>query len=116
MMSSGVPAPTYYVASGNLPGAVTLGTSDGELGTQSTAPYGPGTFTFRIGATNGVGAHAVSPKTTVTITGNPVRPDAPVIGTAKGGDGQASVSFTPGSRHVAAHRLVQGLPTMMERG
>jgi len=91
--ATGVPAPTFYVASGSFPAGVDV-ESDGTPGSQDI-PAGPGTFTFQIGATNGVGPDAIGPETTVTITGDPIQPDAPTIGTATAGDGQASVAFTP---------------------
>ena len=63
--ASGSPAPTYAVASGALPGGLSLNAASGVL---SGTPTATGIFTFTVSASNGVGTAAVSPSTTITIS------------------------------------------------
>jgi hypothetical protein len=54
---------------------------------------GPGTFTFRIKASNGVSPDATSQPATVTVSGDPVTPDPPTILNVTGGNHSATISF-----------------------
>lgn len=58
-------------------------------------------YDFRVSAINAIGTS--SPSSTATATPSPPTvPAAPTIGTATAGNGQASVSFTPGSNGGSA--------------
>lgn len=68
--ASGFPAPTFSLATGVLPGGLTL-SSDGTL---SGTPTQSGASTFLVRATNGVGEDAVSQVHTVAVAPAPVAP------------------------------------------
>jgi len=93
--ATGAPAPTFAVATGTLPAGLTLNATSGVLsGTPTTA--GPSTFT--VSAHNTTAPDAVSASITITVAagsgGTLVAPGAPTIGTATGGDAQATVTWT----------------------
>ena len=90
--ASGEPAPTFSLASGTLPAGTVLVPSNGAV---NGTLRGPGTFTFRIEASNGVSPDATSNPATVTVTGAPVTPDAPTIAGVTAGNGSATIAFTP---------------------
>ena len=85
---TGAPAPTLTVA-GNLPPGLTV-SNDGTI---SGTPTAAGTFLFTVLAKNFVGT-IISDPVTITVRS---APGAPTIGGAIGGDGSASVTFTPGT-------------------
>jgi hypothetical protein len=70
-VASGLPAPSFAVASGSLPDGLSLDPSTGLL---SGTPLAPGSFVFRVKAANGSGADAVSGSITITVTGTPAAP------------------------------------------
>lgn len=85
---SGGTAPyTFGFSSGALPSGMTLA-SDGTL---SGIPTTSGNFTFTVSATD---AQNFTSQQGFTLHVAAVAPGAPVIGTATGGDQQATVSFT----------------------
>ncbi|MGO4252945.1 FG-GAP-like repeat-containing protein [Paenarthrobacter sp. TAF1] len=61
--ASGSFVPQFRVASGALPPGLTLQSTGGLSGVPST----PGTYTFRIAASNGYGPDGVSPQISITI-------------------------------------------------
>ena len=72
----------------------------GETNTGSASPIvvsgltNSDSYTFTVTATNSVGTGAASGPSN-TVVPEPSVPDAPTIGTATGGNAQASVTFTP---------------------
>ncbi|GAA3401468.1 fibronectin type III domain-containing protein [Paenibacillus hodogayensis] len=84
-----------------ITGYKVVSSPDGRTGTGATSPIAVtgltnGTaYTFTVVATNAIGDSAFSePSNSVTPTD---KPDAPVSVTAQPGNGQATVSFTPGA-------------------
>ena len=89
--ATGTPTPLYSVASGTLPGGLSLDPTSGVLsGTPTTA----GTFSFTVQAANGVSPPAVSPTLTVTVASAP--PAAPQItsGASATATALTALSFT----------------------
>jgi hypothetical protein len=66
--ASGLPAPTFALASGALPPGLNL---DGASGVLSGTPTTTGVFTFSVGATNGVSPDTTSPPLTITVAPAP---------------------------------------------
>ncbi|HEY5197419.1 MAG TPA: putative Ig domain-containing protein [Solirubrobacteraceae bacterium] len=66
-VASGNPAPTYSVASGSLPGGLSLDPASGML--SGTLPSSPESATFTVAAGNGSGSPAVSQPITITVAG-----------------------------------------------
>jgi DNA-binding beta-propeller fold protein YncE len=91
-VATGYPAPTYSVGNGSLPSGLALVGSNGYI---VGYPRGPGAFTFRIKASNGVSPEALSNSATITVSGDPVSPDPPTISGVTAGNGRATVAFTP---------------------
>jgi hypothetical protein len=65
-VASGNPAPMFAVASGSLPDGLSLDSHTGDL---SGTPSSPGTATFAVKASNGVGADATTPPITIVTSG-----------------------------------------------
>ncbi|MDA8291261.1 MAG: putative Ig domain-containing protein [Actinomycetota bacterium] len=61
----GTPVPTFFVASGQIPLGLSLNSATGLL---SGVPTTIGTYSFVIGATNGVGTAAISPPLAIAVT------------------------------------------------
>jgi hypothetical protein len=87
-VASGAPAPTFSVTSGALPTGLALNPATGAV---SGTPTAGGTFTGVVTASNALGNATQA----FSIAIAAVVPGAPTIGTAVGGVGQATVSFTP---------------------
>jgi hypothetical protein len=81
-----VPAVSYTIASGSLPGSVTLSTAGHFSGT----PAGGGTYSLTVRASNGI-APAATATYSILVVGSPNQPTAVH---AIGGDGSAIVSWT----------------------
>jgi hypothetical protein len=94
--ASGSPAPTFSVQTGQMPAGLALDPVSGQLsGTLSTA----GSYSFKVQASNGVGAPAATPAITVTVSAsNPSSTDVQMIFTGP------SVTYSPaaGAYTVAA--------------
>jgi uncharacterized repeat protein (TIGR01451 family) len=69
--ASGNPAPTFAVASGELPPGLGLDPTSGVL---AGAPSTPGTYTFTVSAANGIGAPDVTGSLSVVVNPAPVAP------------------------------------------
>ncbi|WP_233840197.1 autotransporter domain-containing protein [Dyella sp. 2HG41-7] len=94
--SGGTSPYTFAIASGALPGGMTL-TSSGVL---SGTPTVTGSFPFSAQATD---AHGFTGSQNYTLTVNAITvPGAPTIGTATAGNAQASVTFTAPSNNGGA--------------
>ena len=109
--ASGAPSPTYYVASGALPDGLSLDPISGIL---SGTPFSSGTFTFTIGATNGVSPDAVTDSLSITVITGGVAPsftaDTPP-GSATTGTAY-SYTFTADGTPTPQFELASGeLPT-----
>lgn len=74
MTASGSLTPQFKVASGALPPGLTL-VSQNPNGLLSGVPSIPGTFSFRISASNGYGPDALTPTITITIKPADIRHD-----------------------------------------
>ncbi|WP_169739988.1 IPT/TIG domain-containing protein [Actinospica robiniae] len=90
--ATGVPAPTFSVASGSLPAGLALNAATGLL---SGTPTAPGAATFTVKADNGGGNAAVGPSTTITVAAS----SGPTI------DQQATAS---GTTTATAHLTTAG--------
>ncbi len=123
-VASGSPTPTYSVSTGALPSGLSL---DGTTGALAGTPTAPGTFTFTVAATNGVGTPAVSGSISVDVQGPPVfTADSPPTSAATGisysytyaASGNPAPSFSvqsgtlpPGLVLSSATGLLSGVPT-----
>jgi hypothetical protein len=90
--ASGTPAPTFSLASGSLPAGTEVVASNGYV---AGTLRGPGVFTFRIKASNGVSPDAISSEATVTVSGAAIAPDAPTVTGVSAGNHAATASFAP---------------------
>jgi hypothetical protein len=88
-VSNGGSAITYYTVTSNIGGFTTYGASSPLVVTGLTNGQA---YTFTVTATNDVGTSTVSTATN-SVTPATV-PDAPTIGTATGGNGQATITFS----------------------
>jgi uncharacterized repeat protein (TIGR01451 family) len=64
-VASGTPAPTYALASGGFPPGLNINSNTGVL---SGTPTTTGAYSFTVSASNGVGAPAVTPTITITVS------------------------------------------------
>jgi hypothetical protein len=92
LTASGGQAPySFALATGALPGGLSLASNGAITGTPTAA----GTFTFTVSGTDSSTAtHASFTSATISLTINATVPGAPVVGTATAGNAQAQVSFT----------------------
>jgi len=107
--ASGSPSPNFSVASGSLPPGLRLARFTGQL---SGVPTAPGTYTFTIGASNGVSPDATSASVSITVTaGSIVAPSLtadspPATGTV--GSAYAGYSFAATGDPVPSFALASG--------
>jgi|GEM_PF-1759547 len=108
--ASGAPAPTFTVASGTLPPGLTLNTTSGAL---SGTPTASGPFTFTVQAANGVGAAAVSPSLTITVSAAVLAAPQITSGSSASTPTQTPLSFavTTTGTPTAALSVSGALPT-----
>ncbi|PZS21663.1 MAG: hypothetical protein DLM54_04115 [Acidimicrobiales bacterium] len=103
--ASGSPAPTFTVASGNLPTGLTLDSATGAL---SGTPSAGGTYTFSITATNAAGSVTSGPLAitvgpglatgpTTTAPGNTISGNTTPGGTAPGNTAPGAGGTSPGT-------------------
>ncbi|WMT72491.1 Ig-like domain repeat protein [Bradyrhizobium sp. Ash2021] len=90
--ASGGQAPYgFALATGSLPGGLSLASSGAITGTPTAA----GNFTFTVtGTDSSTATHASFTSGTISLSINATVPGAPTIGTATAGNAQAQVSFT----------------------
>jgi hypothetical protein len=89
------------ISNGGLPiTSYTVTSSGGQTATGGTSPIivlglvNGTTYTFTVTASNAVGTSTASASSNSVVPANV--PDAPTIGTATSGNGQATITFTPG--------------------
>jgi Putative Ig domain len=125
--SGGVAPFTWSLASGALPGGLTLGSSTSDTVTISGTPTAQGTFTFTVQVTDSTGATAISGSLTITVSNLAITTTSPLpTGTAgasysaqfaaSGGTAPyqwsvATGSTLPAGLTLSASGLLSGTPT-----
>jgi hypothetical protein len=94
LASSGTPAPTFSLASGQLPAGLTLNASAGTL---SGTPTSAGVFTFTIRATNSMWPGILTPTLTIAVTSATQTSGAPSNGQASSSGLGGGATQTPSS-------------------